>query len=304
MTQEFFQARDNSNLSFRWLPADNTEFTLICLHGSTFSSQWYLMFGRIVHSHGISVCLPDWRGHGKSEGKPGDLDYSDQLQDDLSDLIKHLNKRGVNHFVLGGHSAGSLVALKYIHLYGTDSIAGFFAIAPPLTQSEETRKYDIPVSGLEYFVRYNRKRHYTRPVAGKDQQNLPKLSLWKYWVALIFPRLRKLSVLRFPPVGSVAGNQGRVLDCTFNLLSAYSVKRYSDLFASLDIPCHFLVGEKDEVIDTHVLHTIMSWYVSPSIESKLTELPRATHMSAISASAKPISGWLESLLALPVGVES
>ncbi|WP_444896898.1 alpha/beta hydrolase [Microbulbifer sp. SSSA005] len=301
MIQEFFQARDGKKLSFRWLPCDESDLVLVCMHGSTFSSQWYLMFGRMVHRNGISVCLPDWRGHGKSEGVPGDLDYSDQLQDDLADLLKHLKKRGAKAFVLGGHSAGSLVALKYLHLYGSKDIAGFFAIAPPLTQSEETRKYDIPASGFEYYIRYGRKRHYTRPRASAGDQNLPKIKMLKYWLALLFPPLRKLSVLSFPPVGSAAGNQGRVLDCTFNLLSAYNVKRYADLFASLNVPCHFFVGEKDEVLDTHVLHTVLSWYLSPNIKAGLTELPRATHMSAISASAKPISSWLTTLVRQPEG---
>ncbi|WHI47576.1 alpha/beta fold hydrolase [Microbulbifer sp. VAAF005] len=102
MIQEFFQARDGKKLSFRWLPCDESDLVLVCMHGSTFSSQWYLMFGRMVHRNGISVCLPDWRGHGKSEGDPGDLDYSDQLQDDLADLLKHLKKEGLRPLFLEG----------------------------------------------------------------------------------------------------------------------------------------------------------------------------------------------------------
>ncbi|GAB2884785.1 alpha/beta hydrolase [Microbulbifer echini] len=296
MIQEFFKARDGKSLAFRWMPADDTETALICMHGSTFSSQWYLMFGRMLHRQGVTICLPDWRGHGKSEGRPGDLDYPDQLQDDLHDLIRHLKERGVCRFVLGGHSAGSLASLRYLGIYGTTDIVGFFAIAPPLTQAEETRKYDIATSGIEYFIRYFRKRRHTRPMAGPEQQNLPKINLWKYWLAMLFPVFRRMPVLSFPPVGSAAGNQGRVLDCSFNLLSAYTIKRYTDLFASLDIPCHITVGEHDEVVDAHILYTVMNWYVSPRVESYLTEIPKATHMSAISASVKPISGWLEKVV--------
>ncbi|WHI49607.1 hypothetical protein P3339_14130 [Microbulbifer sp. MLAF003] len=173
---------------------------------------------------------------------------------------------------------------------------GFFAIAPPLTQAEETRKYDIATSGLEYFIRYFRKRRHARPMAGPEQQNLPKINLWKYWLAMLFPVFRRMAVLSFPPVGSDAGNQGRVLDCSFNLLSAYTIKRYTDLFASLDIPCHITVGEHDEVVDAHILYTVMNWYISPQVESCLTEIPKATHMSAISASAKPLSSWLDKVV--------
>ncbi|WP_299945136.1 alpha/beta hydrolase [uncultured Microbulbifer sp.] len=303
MTQEFFLARDGKKLAFRWLPSEYTQAVLICMHGSTFNSQWYLMFGRIVQDRGITVCLPDWRGHGNSEGRPGDLDYQDQLQDDLQDLVNHLKGKGVHHFVLGGHSAGALVALRYLGMYGTKNIIAFFAIAPPLTQTDETRKHNYDTSGWGHFFRYFRRKRYSKPLVESELKNLPKMNLWLYWLALLIPYFRNLPVLHFPALGSIAGNQQRILDCSYNLLGAYNAKYYAELFSSIDIPCHFIVGEFDEVIDAHILYTVMTWFISPDIDSRLTEIPRANHMSAISASAKLISSWLHATSIFSLAVE-
>lgn len=299
MIQEFFNARDGKRLAYRWFTNSDTNHVLICLHGSTFNGLRYANFARVIAKSGANVCLPDWRGHGDSEGSPGDLDYDNQLQDDLFDLIEHLTHQGMSSIVLGGHSAGALIALRFIVSTENPLVKGYFAISPPLTSTDETRKYDFTKGNLEYRFRYARnKKQYRVPEKGA-LLHTPKLNIAKYALAHFVPWFRALKVMDFPETG---GAGGRVLSYSYRLLSAYSVRNYPELFSALKVPCHFIVGENDEVMDSDTLSSIVSWYVSPYIDSSFSLIPKANHMTVLTPASASITKWLNSVQGQSHGV--
>jgi alpha-beta hydrolase superfamily lysophospholipase len=55
------------------------------------------------------VVVPDLRGHGVTPHRRGDIDYINQLEDDLADLIKATAQPSQKVVVLGHSSAGGLV---------------------------------------------------------------------------------------------------------------------------------------------------------------------------------------------------
>jgi pimeloyl-ACP methyl ester carboxylesterase len=84
--------------------------TVILLRGVLSSA--YLMnksAGLLRESMNAEVIALDIRGHGQSQGTPGDVDYIDQYADDLADVISAIKKEKPDHkIILAGHSMGAM----------------------------------------------------------------------------------------------------------------------------------------------------------------------------------------------------
>ncbi|PWI31107.1 hypothetical protein DI383_00065 [Flavobacteriaceae bacterium LYZ1037] len=81
-----FTTRDGKQL-FSYVYKTESNTTIILLHGILSSS--YLMnktAGLLKEATNSEVVALDFRGHGQSEGTPGDVDYINQYADDLEDV--------------------------------------------------------------------------------------------------------------------------------------------------------------------------------------------------------------------------
>ena len=88
--------RDGKQLS-SYVYENESEVTIILLHGILSSS--YLMnktAGLLKEATNSEVIALDFRGHGQSEGKSGDVDYINQYVDDLEDVILNIKKDHLN----------------------------------------------------------------------------------------------------------------------------------------------------------------------------------------------------------------
>ena len=291
-----YSARDGKRLMYRWFESAGSQLTLICLHGSTFDSLRYAMLARVLAMRGVHVCLPDWRGHGDSEGTPGDIDYETQLQDDLADLIAHLKKQGRKAFVVGGHSAGAVIALRFCALYNLPEVQGYFAIAPPFTQTDETRKFDYSGGAFEYRIRYGRAKRHWRLPDDSTLQYTPKLNGIAYTLAKCLPFLRSMKVMRFPMVGEPKHNANRVLAYSYRLLSAYSIQQYPKLLEALTVPVCVVVGDDDEVVEADTLESLINWYIGPSVPVEYTVVSNSKHMTVVNPAAAILANWLREQL--------
>ncbi|MCW9016504.1 MAG: alpha/beta hydrolase, partial [Kangiellaceae bacterium] len=224
----------------------------------------------------------------------GDTDYIGQLEDDLADLVSKLTKKQGYELVVGGHSAGSLIALRYINKYSCGQLSGYFTIAPPLTQSHETRKYDLDGNNWQFLLRYFRNKPYYRDMPLQSQKFLPRLSIFKYIVAGWLPWLRHKTVMTFPTIGNSDINKRG--GYSFNLLSSYGIANYPDAFSEITVPCSFVIGEHDDVISPDILECIFNWYLSPYISKKFKLVPKANHISVITSASLAIAEWAESIL--------
>lgn len=80
--------------------------SVVLIHGAGHDhSVWHCQARHLAH-HGFGVLAPDLPGHGASAGAP--LESIDAMAEWLLDMLEAC---GVEHFVLAGHSMGSLIAL-------------------------------------------------------------------------------------------------------------------------------------------------------------------------------------------------
>ena len=102
-----FQARDQASLGYR-VYGDPVSVELILLHGSGYHSAYFSrLASEIANSCSARVWTPDIRGHGSRPQRRGDIDYIDQLEDDLVDFsawVRSINPTAT--LLIGGHSAG------------------------------------------------------------------------------------------------------------------------------------------------------------------------------------------------------
>lgn len=107
----YFKARDGKDLFYRFLPHKNTEHLVVLLHGSSYHGAYLVPLAEKLHAH-ADVCIPDFRGHGKSSPPAGTCSYIGQLEDDLADLIKQQPKT-YKKITLIGHSSGGGFAIRF-----------------------------------------------------------------------------------------------------------------------------------------------------------------------------------------------
>lgn len=67
-----FQTKDRINISGWYIPVDEEKGVLIFCHGNGGNISYNLEYIRILHSLSLSVFMFDYRGYGKSEGKPSE----------------------------------------------------------------------------------------------------------------------------------------------------------------------------------------------------------------------------------------
>lgn len=111
---EMAPAHSGASIAFReWknLSADKPALIVIAIHGSSAASFSLHPLAKALSMEGLPVYAPDIRGHGQT-GRHGDIDYPQQLDDDLVDLVTTIKMRHPqSRLVLLGISAGGGFAL-------------------------------------------------------------------------------------------------------------------------------------------------------------------------------------------------
>ncbi|MGO9014467.1 MAG: alpha/beta hydrolase [Dissulfurispiraceae bacterium] len=108
---ERYQARDGARLSFRVYAAGRKQVAVL-IHGSAGGSSSMHALALALQRDGITVYVPDLRGHG-SNAPHGDIAYVGQLEDDLADLLARAKPTFPNaKWTLVGFSSGGGFALR------------------------------------------------------------------------------------------------------------------------------------------------------------------------------------------------
>ena len=136
-----FRARDGSDLPLRHYRADS-DTTLLLLHGSGYHSRYLGPLATRLAARGAArVYTPDLRGHGLAPERRGDVDYIDQLEDDLADLAQLVRKRHPEgRVVLGGHSSGGGLAVRFAGSRHADLVDRYLLLAPFLGHDAPTTR--------------------------------------------------------------------------------------------------------------------------------------------------------------------
>lgn len=266
----------------------------IFLHGSTYNARRYANIGKAMLKQGYQVCLLNWRGHGESDGKPGDVSYVGQLEDDLHDLIVWVKTQHPDRdIVIGGHSAGAVVCLRYIDRYGCDDIRAVSFISPAINGPLETVRYPQASSAWQYRLTYFRKGKPIKATPEAALQHAPVLNMGAFWLAKLMPFLRHRAILNFPASERMAQLEGRVLDYSYNLMLSCDINGYPRAFNKIRVPVFLLVGEEDEVIHPSLMAAIYHWHLAPSIAKSLIKVPKANHIRILPAACHLLPSWLD-----------
>nr|GAJ32392.1 lysophospholipase [Bradyrhizobium sp. DOA9] len=126
-----FTARDGAIRPYRLYPGSGCD-VLIFLHGSSSDGRYLAgLASDVAASTGLTVVTPDMRGHGSKPGRRGDVDAIDRQEQDIGDLITMLRDEGsYGRFLLGGHSIGAGLAIRYAAGREQPKPAGMVLIAP------------------------------------------------------------------------------------------------------------------------------------------------------------------------------
>lgn len=108
------------------LSANSGSDSILCIHGFPCDARIFSYAGARLSQTGYNVYSMDLPGHGKSDGKKGDLDF-DACVESINQIIKELKKNSPRVFILA-HSMGSTFALWYAHQF--NSIDGLILMAP------------------------------------------------------------------------------------------------------------------------------------------------------------------------------
>jgi alpha-beta hydrolase superfamily lysophospholipase len=132
----YFKTRDKKKIFAYKFPIKSNN-SVILIHGVRSTGYLYnKMAGLLREVTQAEVFSIDLRGHGKSAGKDGDVDYINQYIDDLEDIIKAIRKqKPQGKIIIAGHSMGGGIALNYGFLKEEVGIDGYLLFAPLIGQN-------------------------------------------------------------------------------------------------------------------------------------------------------------------------
>lgn len=114
VTETLVRAADGIRLFVRLCHAQGNSATrtLLLLHGAFEHGERYLHFARWLTARGWNVVIPDYRGHGRSEGVRIHVNDFSEYTSDVEAVRTHF-RLVPERTALFGHSTGGLVAVLY-----------------------------------------------------------------------------------------------------------------------------------------------------------------------------------------------
>ena len=270
-----YTARDGVVLPVRHYPLEppaTSDRVLVLIHGSGYHSRYLMPLAeRIAASGAAQVYTPDLRGHGSSPARRGDIDYVDQLEDDLADLITHIRESnaGARIFV-GGHSSGGGLALRFAGSRHRSMSAGFALLAPFL-------RHDAPTS------RSN--------AGGWARPKTARIVALAILNAMGVSRFDNTVVIEFVMPEEVRDGT-ETLAYTHRLNTGLAPRHYESDFEAIDTPLLVLVGDDDEAFIADKFPETVSRHAPDAVVEIVVD---ASHMGIVAgeASAEMLIRWLE-----------
>jgi len=267
-----FKARDGKELNYRYYPSSSDK-TLILLHGSGWHSRYFLPLAEFISSNNLAnVYTPDLRGHGLNPDKRGDVDYIDQLTDDIADLIRMIKENNPDtRIILGGHSSGGGLTVRFAGSKYNNQVEGYLLLSPFLKYNAPTIR---PDSG-------GWAKPYTGRIAGLTMLNNVGIRWFNY-----------LTVIEFN-MPEEARDGTETLSYTFRMNTAFAPDNYQKDLGAMYQPVLAAAGTADESFYADQFEPVISKYTKADV----VLLDGVTHMGVVvGPEIQPvIKEWLEDL---------
>lgn len=221
-----FMARDGNQLSFRYYQAQ-AQKVLILLHGSGWHSRYLFPLAKFISSANLAkVYTPDLRGHGHTRENRGDIDYIDQLVDDLADFVAVVRKENPDSLlIIGGHSSGGGLSLRFAESKNGQQVDAYMLLSPWL-------KYNAPTirsNGEGWAI------PYTRRIIGLTMLNNVGINWCNY-----------LTVINFDMPKEVRDGT-ETLSYSYRLNAGYAPRDYKNALRTIKQPLLVVVGTNDQL---------------------------------------------------------
>lgn len=148
-----FTTRDGKNLYAERFGAPAST-TILALHGVGANNSELRHMAQLLHeATQAEVITLDWRGHGQSDGVPGDVNYADQYADDLADVVLTLrDQEPDNTLMIAAHSMGGGITLRYALRHQEAPVDGYVLFAPLLGSNAPTQRQGPANPDAEPFM--------------------------------------------------------------------------------------------------------------------------------------------------------
>ena len=236
----YFTVRDKKKI-FAYKFPKKSENTIILIHGLASTAYLYnKTAGLLQEATQAEIFAVDLRGHGKSEGKNGDVDYINQYADDLADIVKTIRKqKPKGKIIIVGHSMGGGVALNYAIQKNKTKIDGFLLFAPLLGQNSPAIQQTPPMekNTAEPFM----KIHFARMIGLKMFNEIGNHSH------------DSLPVLFFNLPENTPSSK-----YTYRANMSMAPEEYKEGLKSINAPTLVLIGSKDEAFNAEATKKAIS----------------------------------------------
>jgi pimeloyl-ACP methyl ester carboxylesterase len=168
-----YAGRDGTSLSYREYGAleslgSGEKQVAVLIHGSAADSQSMHAMAKMLAQDGVTVFVPDLRGHGANQPR-GDVRYLGQLDDDLADFVqKKRPEHPATVWTLVGFSSGGGFALRFDSgPYGT-LFDRYLLLSPYLSYNGPTqRPASQPATGETGSARRGNARSWVALYTGR-----------------------------------------------------------------------------------------------------------------------------------------
>jgi alpha-beta hydrolase superfamily lysophospholipase len=257
--EESFVARDGVELPFRYYDG-RASTDLILLHGSGAHSLYLSDMAAAIATAGVAdVYTPDLRGHGRKPRRRGDIDYIDQLEDDIADLISFIRRRdSKSAVILGGHSSGGGLAIRIAGGGAAARADAYLFLAPFLEHDAPTVR---PRSG------------------GWAHPKISKIILLDLLNRVGITAFNGATVLEFDlPASRRSGFETPAY--TYRLMNGFAPRDYRSDISAMCEPALVLVGSDDEAFYSDQFAPVFSKFAP---QARVELVPGVGHLGLVAA---------------------
>ncbi len=251
----YFTVRDKKKM-FAYKFPKKSDNTIILIHGVKSTGYLYnKTAGLLQEATQAEVFAIDLRGHGKSDGKDGDVDYVNQYADDLADIINTIRKQKPNgKIIIAGHSMGGDVALNYAMQKNKTKIDGYLLFAPLLGHNSPAFQQTTPTETDS--IEPSMKIHIARIIGLKMFNEIGNHSH------------DSLPVLFFNLPENMPSRK-----YTYRANMSMAPEDYKEGLKSITAPMLVLIGNKDEAFNAEAMKSA----VSENSQAKIQIIEGVTH---------------------------
>lgn len=248
-----FRMRDGTELASQYLAADS-KTTIVLVHGLLASSfELNRTSGLLREAGQAEVVALDLRGHGGSQGAPGDTAYVGQYEDDLADVINQIRAvQPGGKIILAGHSMGGGIVLRYAQKSGQPPVDGYLLFAPYLGWTSPT----TPKEAGDTKAAQTMQVHVPR-ILGLTLMNAAGITAFNGLRTYFFNLPPELPLRSY----------------SYRAMMGMSPEDYRPALKAVDKPLLVVVGSRDEAFKADEYELVIRSYSKGAV----TMIPEATH---------------------------